>query len=200
MATENEIIRATHFYNHPAGSVAQLVFTYQLQGGDAADSEILTDYAQWVFSQWVPDWEDLADTLSVLDYIELDVLNADGTVKRNIGPNDFDNAGTIVGEIASAGVAAFIQSDTERTKSLARKYIPGLSESVIDDGVLNATALAQMALLLLDLKDVIAITASADLVPGVLSRVTLGFLELGPGGYISDIPAYQRRRKLNVGS
>jgi hypothetical protein len=38
------------------------------------------------------------------------------------------------------------------------------------------------------------------LLPGVVSRVTQLFYEFTGSGYTTDIPAYQRRRKVNVGS
>lgn len=200
MAEIGEIIRVAAFFTHPNGSVAQNVFIYEVQDAVVADADLLDDYQQWFFADWINDWQDIANDGCVCDYLEFDVLNGDGTVSRNIGPHDFDSAGVLTGEAASAGVAAYIQATSERTKSLGKKYLPGLDETMITDGKLNATAIAKLALLLAEYIEVVPVGTSAMLAPGVLSRVTQTFQEFTGAGYITDIPAYQRRRKPGVGS
>ena len=200
MAEIGEIIRIAAFFTHPAGSVAQNVFIYEVQDSVVDDADLLSDYQAWFFTDWIDNWQDLANDQCVCDYLEFDVLNGDGTVKRNIGPHDFDSAGLLTGEPTSAGVAAYLQATSERTKSLGKKYIPSLDETMITDGQLNATAIAKMAVLLLEYMEVVPVGTSTMLVPGVLSRVTETFQEFTGSGYITDIPAYQRRRKPGVGS
>jgi hypothetical protein len=132
--------------------------------------------------------------------LEVDVLNTDGTVKRNIGEELQAINGAQVGEVMPAAVSGFFQMDTERAKSYGRKYPPGLSEDLVLEGTVNAAGLGKLVLLLLAVTTDIDIGIAGLLVPGVLSRVTSTFQEFTGHGYATDIPAYQRRRKLHVGS
>lgn len=200
MGTQGEIIRGVLSYSHPAGSVAQNVFTWELQDEDSTDANILDAIDDWVVNDWGPDWVQTANNDVLLYLLEVDVLNNDGTVKRNIGEEIQAKVGSIAGDVTAAAVSGFIQMSTERAKSFARKYTPGLSETHITDGRLDASALAVLVLLLADTTMNIPVTTSGILKAGVLSRVTNLFLETDGGGYATTVPAYQRRRKPGVGS
>lgn len=200
MGTQDEIIRAVLSYTHPAGSVAQNVFTWELQDEDTADGEILDGIDAWVDAEWADTWINIADSNVMLYLCEVDVLNANGTVKRNIGEEIYAHTGVNVGDVTGAAVSGFFQMDTARPKSFGRKYTPGVPEAAIDEGTIGAAFLAQLVALFLVTTTGIDIGIAGLLAPGILSRVTEGFLEFTGAGYSTDVPAYQRRRKPGVGS
>lgn len=195
-----EIIRAVISYNIANGSVAQNVFTFELQDDAVDEEQMLADMLTWFEDTWATDWDGIADVGAVIFLLEVDVLNGDGTVNRNIGDEGMNWPGIQVGDILPAATAGYIQLDSERTGSLGRKFIPGISELLCDEGVWNSTCMATLAFLLLDILEIITVDTTGSLVPGILSRVTSSFQEFTGSGYTVNVPAYQRRRKPNVGS
>jgi hypothetical protein len=195
-----EIVRGVLSYSHPNGSVGQNVFYWENQDAAGDEDLALAEIADWAEDTWGAAWQQVADSNCVLYLLECDVLNADGTVDRNIGEEVLSTGGSITGDAMPAAVSAFIQASTERGNSKGRKYAPFIAEQEITEGDLIAHALGQMLLMgsawLLD----IPYDSSSTLVAGVLSRVLEQFLEFTGTVLLTDIPAYQRRRKENVGS
>lgn len=200
MATQGEIIRAVLSYSHPAGSICQNVFTFELQDEDTSDAGVLTGLDDWVDNDWVPTWENVADAQVVLFLLEADVISTAGLVIRNIGQALHADPGTVVGDVMPAAVSGFFQADTLRPKSFGRKYVPGMTELGTDEGILSAGVLAFLLTLLVETTTDIPVGIAGLLVPGILSRVTSAFIEFTGGGLSTDVPAYQRRRKPGVGS
>jgi hypothetical protein len=200
MATQGEIVRAVLSYSHAAGSIAQNVFTWELQDEDSADAELLDGIDTWVNDEWGPRWDDIADSNAGLYLLEVDILNADGTVKRNIGEELQTETGGKVGDAMPAAVSGFFQMNTTRAKSYGRKYVPFMSEEENEEGFLSAFALGVLVLLLTATGSDIDVGIIGILAPGILSRVLEEFIPFTGGGYATDVPAYQRRRKPNVGS
>lgn len=200
MASQGEIIRAVLSYSHPAGSIMQNVFTWELQDEDTSDVDMLAGIDTWVDDEWVPAWEVAAADECVLFLLEVDVLNGDGTVKRNVGEEIHADPGLSDSEILPAANSGFFQMDSERAKSLGRKYTPGLGEGAVEDGVIVPAILAQIVLMFAAATLGVDVGITGVLVPGILSRVLESFLEFTGSGYSTDVPAYQRRRKPGVGS
>lgn len=200
MGTQGEIIRAVLSYSHPAGSICQNAFTWELQDEDSSDAEILSAIDDWVDLSWVPGWDLFADSDVILYLVEVDVLTGAGLVLRNIGEALHADAGTVAGDVMPAAVSGFLQADSERAKSYGRKYPPGVSESHATEGILSPAALGFLVTMLAATVLDIDVGIAGILAPGILSRVTSAFLEFTGGGYATDVPAYQRRRKPGVGS
>jgi len=200
MAEIGDIIRATLSYSHPNGSIAQNVFFWELQTAAADDDDIMDALDDWVDLSWGPEWDDFAELSVTLFNLEVDVVNGDGTVDRNIGEELQSLVGIIDGEVTSPAVAGFLQASTERAKSLGRKYVPGLPEGGVVDGILHSSFLGYLVLMAIEWLAPIPVTGGGSLVAGVLSRVLLAFLEFDGSIYTTDVPAYQRRRKPDVGS
>jgi hypothetical protein len=93
-----------------------------------------------------------------------------------------------------------MQADTAFPRTKGRKYVPGIPEGQVVDGLIIAGQLVNLALLLAEYVGVIPAGVTAVLTPGVISRVTETFRPFLAAGSITDIPAYQRRRKPNVGA
>lgn len=197
-----EILRMAVYYGAANSSVPQNVFVFELQGADVPDATVLTSMSLWIEEEWHPDWSDIASNEVTIDAITLDILNPDGTVERNIGSDAFTGlAGDVISDNDSAAVAAYMQADTAIPKTRGRKYVPGIADTRIENGLINAVTLAQMVVLAATYvteRDLVG--GTAQLVPGVLSRTLAQFVPFLQAISVTDVPAYQRRRKPNVGS
>jgi hypothetical protein len=196
----NEIVRGVLSYAGPAASIAQNVFFWEVQTANCTPSTLLSELGEWFEDNWLTEWAAMADSNANAFLLELDVLNGDGTVNRNIGSYDLDVDGLVAGDQMPAAVAGYMQADSERTGSRGRKFVPFISADNAADGAWGAGTLANLADLLAMLVESVTINLLSDLVPGILSRVDESFYEFIGSGYATNIPAYQRRRKPNVGS
>lgn len=195
-----EAVRLTLFYTAAAASVANTVFNFVGTTAGSDDTDVLDALEDWIDTFWAPAWADLASDSSELEGFSVDKMNLDGTVAANIGTGDTNVAGTQVADTSTAAVAGYLLAQTELPKQRGSKYIPFLSEGATVDGKLNATALTDMALLLVSYLATINVSGGGKLAPGVLSRTLVEFVPFLPQGTVNDVPAYQRRRKPFVGS
>lgn len=196
----NDLIRVVVSYSAPNSSIAQNVFLYRMQAPAATDIDVLTDVRDYFIANHLANWADMAGELSTAFLIEMDVLHLLGTVVRNLGEFDLDVPGEQVSQVSAAAVSAYNQVTTTRTRSVIKKYWPFIAEGVISEGLLTGTAVAAMAFILLDMLDGIDITGGGHLEPGIRSTVDDTFYPIIQAGYVTDIVAYQRRRKPGVGS
>jgi hypothetical protein len=195
-----DIVRVVVSYTSPNASVAQNVFLYRLRFAPADDDDVLTDVRDYFIANHLDNWADMAATSSSAFLIEMDILTTFGLVDRNLGEFDLDVPGTVVSDPPSAAVSAYNQVTTERTRSVIKKYWPFIAEEIIGGGALGATGIALMAFILLDMFDGIDVTGGGHLEPGIRSTVDDTFYPIIQAGYVTDIMAYQRRRKPGVGS
>lgn len=200
MADANDIIRLAVEYGLPAASQALNVFYLRILGG-ASDTDVLDDLEEWVTNEWGANWQDLACSLSSIIGFAADIVDFEGHVLANIGSRTLALAGTVVTDPTSAGDAAYMKADTAVPKTRGSKYIPGLAEDNVDVGILDATALGELAVLFADyFLPFVGLFSSVGYEPGVPSRTLLSWNPFTGGGSFTDIIAYQRRRKVGVGS
>lgn len=195
-----ELVRVALSYSHPNGSVAQNVFLYELVTAAATDAAVVTAIDDWVTTDWGPDWETLGNDLCVLFQSDIDIINTDGTVDRNIGQETYNIAGNEAGESLSPAVSCYMQATTALAKVLGKKYVPYIGSSVINEGLLSSGAVAAMVLLFAEYILDLTPAGGGTLEAGVLSRTAQVFRKFNGGGSVTDVPAYQRRRKPGVGS
>ena len=200
MAEIGEIFRATFNYVVPNSSAAQNVFHWVLQTAPIEDFKIFDSIASWGENDWGDPWAEIASDLSSLESIKVDVVNVDGTIVRAVGLALIGLDGTGAGGSVSAAVSAYMLLKTIRPKVRGSKYVAGVADARVDSGELDAPAIAQMAFLLIEYGSDILIEGAAVIVPGVPSRSLVEFVEFLDTGLLETIPAYQRRRKPNVGS
>ena len=200
MAEIGEVIRLTMFYVAPAASVAENVFHFVVGTEAIEDEDILPILTSFTEDQWIPGWEQLGSVDSELDLINADVMNLDGTVNRNLGQFGINAPGLENTGVLPAANAGYLNAATSLPKARGSKYVPFVSEGTIDNGSFNASALVELALLLAVYVTTISSGGSGVLIPGILSKTLQVFEEFNQTGLIRDEPAYQRRRKLNVGS
>lgn len=199
MATNGEILRVDVRYTALNASQALNVFYWRMMR-TISDTLVLDSIENWIRNEWGPDWRALApDTSRIVDFTAVVVDNT-GKLVREVGGRVIGISGQHLHEVKPAAVSGFLLTGTTRPKSRVKKYVPFVSESVVNNGKFNAEAAAKLLLLathvlkyLMDGPDPIA-------EPGTLSRVVNAFLQAIPMVYFTDVPAYQRRRKPNVGS
>ena len=194
------IIRSVISFAAPNASVAQLVFWHQLFTDVAAESDVLDDMSSSFQANFLTNWALMASDLAEAFLFEVDEMNVDGTVKNDLGADEISVFGDVAGELLPAGVAGYLQVDSEQNKAKGKKYVPFMTETQVDDGVWNATTLARLASAMVNYLNPVGITGGGNMLPGVLSRPLVQFYLFTGSGYTTDTPAYQRRRKPNVGS
>jgi len=199
MANEGEVIRINVNYTCPGYSDIFNVFWGQLLT-DISDVALLAAIDDWVTTDWGAAWVDFASDDMTLFQFDADVINPDGTVARNIGGNVVNIAGSNAADVEPAGVAAYLLAYTSFPKSRGSKYVPGVPDLEVNDGHLSPAILVELAVLLLRFLSFDSTALAEILVAGVLSRAIEEFREFSGGGLLTDVPAYQRRRKPNVGS
>lgn len=195
-----EFARMALSYTHPNGSVGQNVFYWELQSATCTDEELADAVDDWITNDWGPEWTNIGMADATIIQADLDIVNGDGTVDRNIGTESYSIAGNSSAIGLAPGVAGFIQATTDTAKTVGKKYVPYLGVASIDDGIWISATVSVLAQLFADYISPLVPAVGAVLAAGVVSRVTETFHEFTGGGLITDIPAYQRRRKPNVGS
>lgn len=199
MAAQGEIIRIDVEYSAPAASQILNVFHWIIDVGNPADGTVVNHMEDWVTNEWGPDWQAIASVQATLDSVVVNVVNPDGTIARNLGSRVIGLAGLSGGEVSPAAVSGYMQLDTLLPRTKGKKYVPCISETKIDAGELNASAIADMVLLLAEYVTTYVVGAS-EYKPGVLRTGGAGFEGFRIGGLVESTPAYQRRRKRGVGA
>lgn len=194
-----EIVRITAIHEISNSSQAQLVFTYEYNGVNANDSDVVDEIDGFFSNDWGPEWQSYASSDAELDRLDISVLNLDGTVNRVLPGVDLGLVGSNISPVLPPGVASLITAPTSLPKQRGKKYVPGTSEGRVDNGALNAAALGIMTTLAGFYLQDIGILALGDLQPGVLSRTLQQFVPLAGSAIVTNVLAYQRRRKPNVG-
>lgn len=195
-----EIVRLVLSYGSPGASIAQNVFYFECQASSADEATTLADMTTHMTNNWLAQWKTISEAAVDCFLLEMDIINPDGTVDRNIGDSDPDVQGDLTGDILPAAVSGYMQANTERSNSLGRKFVPFITEAGQEDGFWDSALVGVLADLLTNYLSILVVDTTADMVPGVLSRVTNTFLEFLGSGYTTNVPAYQRRRKPTVGS
>ena len=106
------------------------------------------------------------------------------------------------GLVLPSGDASVLTAYTDVGKVRGRKFIAGLTASKIASGLLNSTILAHLVLAATAWVSQFACITGGPFdhwTPGVWSKKVAGFVPFNLRALITNIPGYQRRRKLGVG-
>ena len=195
-----ETLRVVARYSGPNSSEILNVFHYQYAGAGDTDAAVLAECETFFTDEWGDEWADFASHDVTLDEIELDVITDAGLVARNIGSAAIGVTGSLASDMSPTGVACLLTADTIFPKQRGRKFVPGLNELGVSDSLLVAVTVANLVLLTVKYLASITGLLNGELFPGVLSKTLENFVAFGSTGAVTDVPAYQRRRKPNVGS
>lgn len=183
------------------GNVVQNVFALKVSGAGSpfADQDILDDCEDWLDNMYLNLTASCSDDLDGNECIvyKYDVPGADWD---EVGSNAFVWDPTNVTGQLPRGVAGLVRLWTTDPDVQGKKYLPGFSEGSLTDGLFVGGLLTVMLAFAADwYLPFVGATSGATLTPGVWSVVQLAFLAAVDHVAASAIPAYQRRRKRNVG-
>jgi hypothetical protein len=199
MASEGEIVRLNLIYSLPNASQAMNVFHWLITDS-CPDSEVRAEMVSFA-DEWATDWAPIADDVVTLVEGEVIILSEAGAVLRNLAPVTIDVSGDLTtAQTLPAAVSGLLQAASTVAGHYGRKYVPGIATGLITQGLFNSTAMTQLAGLLLEWLTTLETASAVELRPGFYSEVLSTFVRFLTPGTITDVPAYQRRRKPNVGS
>lgn len=200
MANVGDIVRVALHYTAANASDMMNVLHFKVTGSDMTNTALEAAIKAWIIAVWAPAWDNLGSQDTQLDRFEADIVGTDGLVLETIGGDSINISGGVLSQPLPPGVAAYMMAYTDVPKARGSKYVPGLAESHVDGGVLTGTCLTQLAALLLVYLADADMGGGTALVAGVLSKALGSFLPFTGAGLIDDRPAYQRRRKRDVGA
>lgn len=181
--------------------IMQNVFAAKITGtgGPFDDDDIVSDAAAWL--------ENMYDNL--VGVVTQDLAGTQVQVyKYDSVDEDFDEVGhdvwtfdpEQVAEYLPKGVAGLINAATENPDVQGKKYIGGFAETATADGRFEAGPVINLLAFGADwVLSFVGGTSGATWSPGVWSPTDLDIYILDGLLSVSTIPAYQRRRKDNVG-
>lgn len=199
MAIDGEIIRVTMSYARLFASAVQNVFHWQIEGGNPTDEQVTDALEDWTVNDWADRWQFLASDTTTLTDIRALVVGLDGTVLRDLGTIPIGVVGNSPDAVTSAAVSAYMLGNTLDPTLRGSKYVPCISEEMINNGALTNDALADLGLLLVQYLFDISVAPAGFLIAGILSKKLVDFIPFAGVGAIEQVPAYQRRRKPQVG-
>jgi len=197
-----DVLRHVIEYVIPNASTILNVFYWFVVDQPTGDIEVMLDLLDWTEEVWGPEWASIASSQADIINMAVDVIDpTNGTVIANVGSNAAAVAGTVADQVNPAAVSGYLKADTQFPKTRGSKYIPAIGEGVTESGIFNSSVVTG----LLDLLDIYlteweGLNAQCRFRPGVPSRSLAAWVAFEGGGSVTDVPAYQRRRKPNVGS
>lgn len=183
------------------GNIVQNVFNAVVSGAGAPwdDTDILDDAEAWL--------DDMYLNMTNLVSDELDG-NTVTVYKYDAIGDDWDEVGsqawtwnpTNANEQLPRGVAGLLNLGTTDPDVQGKKYVAGITEASLEDGLYDATLLIGLLALGADwLTAFVGGASGGTWTPGVWSVVGTVFKAAVANIVASAIPSYQRRRKRNVG-
>jgi len=199
--TVGDILRVVASFVWDDGEINQNVFNAVIggSGGPFTDDDIVDDAEDWLQQMYIEVISDMAPEISgsacyVYVYDSVD--------------DDWDEVGTIgfsftptgATDELPRGVAALVNAYTSDPDVQGKKYLPAFIEGAVQNGLFSASVLVHMV----DLLGVWSAPFSgavsgASWIPAIWSPTETNAFAMSESGAASAIPAYQRRRKNNVG-
>lgn len=183
------------------GNVSQNVYNCRIHGGGGpyADQDVADDMEDWL--------DDMYLNITGLTTSELDG-NEVIVYKWDVPGGDWDevasqawtwNPSSAIDSLPR-GVAALIRLWTTDPDVQGKKYLPGFTEAENSNGLFSAGTLVNLLAVAADwYTPFVGAASGANFTPGVWSVVASALLDGVDHVAANAIPAYQRRRKRNVG-
>jgi hypothetical protein len=198
---ENDILRVVASLLWTDGNVNQNVFNCKATGGSPPydDSDVADDMEDWLdnmYANMTGHASDEIDGNEVLVY-KWDSVGGDWDEVQSQSwvwdPTRSDDQ-------LPRGVAALVRMWTTDPDVQGKKYFPGTTEDLVEDGLFNAATLVQLLAFAADwYTPFVGAASGATFTPGIWSVVGSVFKAAVDHIAANAIPAYQRRRKRNVG-
>jgi len=183
------------------GNVAQNVYNAALSGGGSPwdDEDVVDDASSWmsnIYGNLTASMSDELDGNEILVY----KYDAVGDDWDEVGSNAWGFNPANVTDQLPRGVAGLVRLWTVDPDVQGKKYIPGLTENAATNGLYTAAMVTILLAVGADWYTPFAgSTSGATWTPGIWSVANTVFNAGVDHISASAIPAYQRRRKRNVG-
>lgn len=183
------------------GAIFQNVFHTEVTDGPEPldNQDVVDDMQDWV--------ESIYDTITAscspnASGSEVRVYKWDtvGQDWDEIGTNLFDFVGVAVVDELPRGVAGLINAKTTDPDVNGKKYIGGMTEGSVTDGLLTVGEVARLVAYATEWLQVeVGVASGGDFDAGIWSPTQELLFDLSGTMVIPAIPAYQRRRKRGIG-
>lgn len=197
----NSILRVVASMLWDDGNINQNVFNLKITGGGGpfGDSDVADDAEDWLddmYANLTSSTTDHMDGNEVIVY-KWDPVGDDWDEVQSQAwtwnPSSAD-------QYLPRAVAGLIRLWTTDPDVQGKKYIPGLVEATVDDGLFNAATLTVLLAFAADwYLPFVGTATGATFTPGIWSVIDTLFVAGVDHVAANAIPGYQRRRKRNVG-
>lgn len=198
---DGDILRIVASFLWTDGNVNQNVYNVKMSGAGAPwdDSDIIDDAEDWLDNMYLNLVNSLSDEIDGNEVL---------VYKYDAGGDDWDEVGsqawtfdpTVTQDQMPRGVAGLVRLWSTDPDVQGKKYIPGLTEGSATDGLLTSSVITNLLAFAADwYLPFVGATSGGTFTPGIWSVVGTVFRAAVDHVATSTIPAYQRRRKRNVG-
>lgn len=199
--TDGTVLRVVASMLWSDGNVNQNVFNCVVTGGSPpyTEQDVIDDMEDWLDDMYANIVGSCSDEIagnSVTVY-KYDAIDEDWD---EVGGQSWTWAPFSATDQLPRGVAGLINLWTTDPDVQGKKYIPGFTEGNNIDGLLSSGTITSLLAFALDwLTPFVGGASGGTFTPGIWSVVGLVFKAAIDHYSTSTIPAYQRRRKRNVG-
>lgn len=198
---DGEILRVVASMLWGDGNVNQNVFNCIVSGGSPpfTDDDVIEDMEDWLDNMY----QNITNqTHTNLEGNEVIVYKYDSV------DDDWDEVGSDAwvwnpsgaGDELPRAVAALVRLWTVDPDVQGKKYLPATIESILTNGLWTAGAITNFLAFAADWwQPFVGATSGATFTPGIWSVVNTAFFAAIDHIATTTIPAYQRRRKRNIG-
>lgn len=196
---DNSILRvAAHFLLSNASDIVNVYHYVMDSTGDVSEANVLTDLLALIQGLMGNLTNYYNDDVS-LDEIEVWVRNTTLDRWDYVGSTDGSWAGTVAtDQYLPSGVCPLVTADSSDAHAKGRKYLPPPDEGNLSSG-LWITNLMNVLGDYLDDYTSTYIGTYAEWAAGIWQETPGTFAQFSGTGKTTNVPAYQRRRKLGVG-
>lgn len=196
-----DILRVVAQWVWDDGEINQNVFNAVVTGagGPWADADILTDAVAWILLMYNEVVNDMAPEISGSEAFiyKWDPIGLDWD---EVGTKTFAFTPLGATDELPRGVAALINAQTTDPDIQGKKYLPAFVEGTSVAGLFSASVVAHLVLFLAKwATDFVGTASLADWDPSIWSPTDVVAVGMTGSGSTPAVPAYQRRRKNNVG-
>lgn len=197
---QNDELKVVVSIGMPGTTIAQNVFYARYTAlTEPTDAVVANDMLLWVDEMYENLDGQMGPDVFINEVITYKKITAVPLVFQQIGSEESTEVGTSATETLPNGVAMVMRIGTVALRSIARKYIAGLSEENVLTVSWSSTALVQGALFLIDWIAGPPTQSGRTYEAGIVSAKDGLFKTFLSIGTLSIIPGYQRRRKPGVG-
>lgn len=197
----DDILRVVASMLWTDGNVNQNVFNCKITGAGSPwdDVDVIDDMEDWLDNMYANLTAQISDEIDgneVLVY-KYDAVGQDWD---EVGSQSWVWDPVNVTDQMPRGVAGLVRLWSTDPDVQGKKYIPGITEGMATDGLITAPSLVTLLAFAADwYLPFVGATSGATFTPGIWSVIGALFQAGVDHVAASAIPAYQRRRKRNVG-